>query len=146
MKRSYPLFVATAFSMALAAGCASSNRPAPEEEAPPPPRAASESKASRAEAPARPAPAAKKGTAAAPATGKLSQVKVGMGEVEVRDVMGPPDNEQTYTTGKQFIPGYVGSDTERTEWIYRGEGRVVLVRNRWSGKLKVTRVLPDPNQ
>ena len=82
-----------------------------------------------------------------PAAGSpLSKVTVGMNDAEVRKVLGDPDNANAYMTGKAWIPFYYGPDTHRTDWMYKGKGRVVFSRNRWSGALKVVRVMANANE
>jgi hypothetical protein len=76
----------------------------------------------------------------------LSKVAVGMNDVEVRKILGDPDNANAYMTGKAWIPFYYGPDTHRTDWMYKGKGRVVFSRNRWSGALKVIRVMANSNE
>jgi hypothetical protein len=76
----------------------------------------------------------------------LAKVQVGMSDTEVRKILGDPDNANGYMTGKQFIPWYFGPDTSRTDWLYKGKGRVVFSRNRWSGNLAVVRVDYNPNE
>ena len=80
------------------------------------------------------------------ASSPLSKVDPGMGESDVREVLGEPDNANSYQTGKAWIPYYHGPDTSRTDWMYKGQGRVVFSRNRYSGKLKVVRVIYDPDE
>jgi len=81
-----------------------------------------------------------------PANSKLAKVHEGMTPEKVRDVMGSPTSEQSYMTGKAFIPFYYGPDTGRTDWKYKGVGRVVFSRNRWSGDMKVIRIDYDPSE
>jgi len=81
-----------------------------------------------------------------PAGSKLAKVQVGWNEVEVRKALGEPDSSNAYQTGKGWIPFYYGPDTHRTDWMYRGQGRVVFSRNRYSGALKVIRVLYNPSE
>lgn len=81
-----------------------------------------------------------------PASSPLSKVTVGMNDAEVRKILGDPDNSNAYMTGKAWIPFYYGPDTRRTDWMYRGKGRVVFSRNQYSGSLKVIRVLYNPNE
>jgi hypothetical protein len=82
-----------------------------------------------------------------PAAGSpLSKVAVGMNDTEVRKILGDPDNANAYMTGKAWIPFYYGPDTHRTDWMYKGKGRVVFSRNRWSGALKVIRVMANANE
>lgn len=81
-----------------------------------------------------------------PAGSKLAKVKLGMTDVDVRKAMGEPTGSKSYMTGKQWIPFYWGPDTGRTDWMYKGQGRVVFSRNRYSGGLKVIRVTYDPHE
>jgi len=69
-----------------------------------------------------------------------------MNESRVRKILGEPDDSNAYVTGKAWIPFYYGSDTMRTDWMYRGVGRVVFSRNRYSGGLKVIRVIYNPSE
>lgn len=120
--------VATAF---LVVAC-SSSKPAP---AP----AADAGAAAPAEAP--------KGKAATPppAGSKMAEVTNGMADTDVRRILGEPDSSKSYQTGKAWIPYYYGPDTARTEYIYKGIGRITFSRNRYSGGLKVIRVDYDPS-
>jgi hypothetical protein len=92
------------------------------------------------------APPAKSEYSNAPAGSPLAKVDLGMSDAEVRKVLGDPDNSNAYMTGKAFIPFYYGPDTHRSDWMYRGKGRVVFSRNRWSGSMKVIRVMHNPNE
>lgn len=83
---------------------------------------------------------------AAPTGAKLSSIKEGMSDTEVGKIMGFPDNTSSYMTGKAWIPFYFGPDTTRTDWLYRGQGRVVFSRNHYSGGLKVIRVDYNPDE
>ena len=76
----------------------------------------------------------------------MSTIHEGMAEAQVRSILGEPDDTNAYVTGKAFIPFYFGSDTHRTDWMYKGKGRVAFSRNRWSGGLKVVRVLYNPSE
>lgn len=81
-----------------------------------------------------------------PAGSDLAEIEEGMDPTRVQSILGAPDHQHSYPTGKSWIPFYYGSDLERTEWRYRGQGRVVFSRNRWSGALKVIRVLYNPDE
>ena len=81
-----------------------------------------------------------------PASSPLAKVKVGMSDTEVRKILGEPDNSNNYISGKAFIPFYYGGDTSRSDYMYSGKGRVVFSRNQWSGKLKVIRVIYNPDE
>jgi hypothetical protein len=56
----------------------------------------------------------------------FSQLKIGMGIRQVTDIAGPPTDQAAYITGKAFIPFYFGSDRNRFELIYRGQGRLIF--------------------
>ena len=81
-----------------------------------------------------------------PAGSPLAKVQPGMNDAQVRSLVGDPDDSEAYMTGKMFIPFYFGPDTHRAEWIYRGKGRVVFSRNRWTGGLKVIDVRYEPKE
>jgi len=89
--------------------------------------------------------AAAKGVAP-PAGSPLAKVELGMNDAQVRKVLGDPDNSNSYMTGKSWIPFYYGSDTMRSDWMYKGMGRVVFSRNQYSGSLKVIRIDYNPNE
>lgn len=101
-------------------------------------------------------PAAKSGTQAnsaeaakgnpPPPGSPLAKIQVGMSDTDVRKILGEPDNANGYITGKAFIPWYFGSDTSRTDWLYKGKGRIVFSRNRYSGNLQVVRVDYNPSE
>ena len=80
----------------------------------------------------------------APAGSKLSKVALDSNDAAVRKIMGDPDSSNAYMTGKAFIPFYYGPDTHRTDWMYKGQGRVVFSRTRWTGGLKVINILYNP--
>lgn len=81
-----------------------------------------------------------------PSKENLAKIQNGMTPEKVREIMGSPTSENAYPTGKAFIPFYYGPDTGRTDWKYKGVGRVVFSRNRYSGDLKVIRVDFDPSE
>lgn len=89
--------------------------------------------------------AAPKGVAPPPDS-PLAKASLGMPAEEVRRLVGEPTSTQTYMTGKAFMPWYFGSDTHRTDYKYKGMGRVVFGHNRWSGSTKVIRVDYDPTE
>jgi hypothetical protein len=95
---------------------------------------------------AAPAKAAAASEIPPPAGSPLSEINAGMGERDVRKILGEPDNANGYMTGKAWIPFYHGPDTSRTDWMYKGQGRVVFSRNRYSGSLKVVRVIYNPDE
>jgi outer membrane protein assembly factor BamE (lipoprotein component of BamABCDE complex) len=95
---------------------------------------------------AAPAEKAAASIAAVPDDSPLAKITIGMDDSEVRKVLGEPTTQKAYTTGKAWIPFYYGPDTSRTDYIYKGIGRVVFSRNQYSGQLKVINVLHNPNE
>jgi outer membrane protein assembly factor BamE (lipoprotein component of BamABCDE complex) len=86
------------------------------------------------------------GYSAPPAGSELTKVQVGMSDTDVRRILGDPDSSNAYTTGKAWIPYYYGPDTSRSDWMYKGQGRVVFSRNQYSGAMKVIRVMYNPSE
>ena len=96
---------------------------------------------------------ASSGTAAAvgvpaPAGSKMAQVQIGMNKKQVKDVLGPPTDENSYSTGKVWIPFYFGNDARRTSFYYKGQGRVVFADGNafGGGASEVVRVDYDPTE
>ena len=54
--------------------------------------------------------------------GKFSKLTIGMTMSEVTSLIGGPDNLTRHETGKRWIPFYFGSDAQRVQVLYRGEG------------------------
>ena len=79
-----------------------------------------------------------------PSGSRLARIRLEMSESEVVEILGAPTSQDSYTTGKQWIPFYYGPDTHRLDYKYRGEGVVVFGRNRYSGNTRVIRVDYDP--
>jgi len=79
-------------------------------------------------APRTPAPTTLTQTAlaAAPTDSKLSKVRAGMTQVEVVEIVGKPNDERWYPSGKAWVPWYFGPDRARTAYYYVSEGRVVF--------------------
>ena len=86
--------------------------------------------------------------APAPAGSKLAQVQLGMTKKQVKDILGPPTDENSYATGKVFIPFYFGNDARRASFFYKGIGRVVFADGNpfGGGGNEVIRVEYDPNE
>lgn len=85
---------------------------------------------------------------APPADSPMAKIERGMSEAQVREILGPPTTQQSYQTGKQWIPGYgaFAPDTHRTEFVYKGIGVVTFNQNKYTGKLAVVRAVHDPNR
>jgi hypothetical protein len=73
---------------------------------------------------------------------------MGMNKKQVRDILGQPADENSYMTGKVFIPFYFGTDARRTSWYYKGIGRVVFADGNafGGGTPEVIRVDYDPTE
>ena len=86
--------------------------------------------------------------ATAPASSPLSKIQVGMTKKQVSDLIGHPTDENSYSTGKVFIPFYFGTDARRTSWFYKGLGRVVFADGNafGGGTPEVIRVDYDPSE
>ena len=86
------------------------------------------------------------GYSAPPAGSPFAALTINGTEYDVRKALGEPDNANAYMTGKVWIPFYFGSDLARTDWMYTGQGRIVFSRNRWTGALKIIKILHNPNE
>jgi hypothetical protein len=93
------------------------------------------------------APAVAKGVPA-PASSPLAKVQIGMNKRQVREVLGSPTDENSYSTGKAWIPFYFGTDARRTSYYYKGLGRVVFADGNvfGGGAPEVVRVDYDPSE
>lgn len=54
----------------------------------------------------------------------LAKIREGMGAKQVIDILGQPTDQEIYSTGKQWIPFYFGSDVIRTVCYYKGIGQI----------------------
>jgi len=83
-----------------------------------------------------------------PAGSPLAKITRGMGEDEVREILGDPTTQKRYETGKRWIPGYgaFAPDQSRTEFVYKGLGLVTFNNNQYTGKLVVDHVVYDPSR
>lgn len=86
------------------------------------------------------------GYTAPPADSKFAEIKKDDSEYDVRKILGEPDDANAYMTGKAWIPFYFGSDVARTDWFYTGQGRIVFSRNRYTGALKVIKILYNADE
>jgi outer membrane protein assembly factor BamE (lipoprotein component of BamABCDE complex) len=72
------------------------------------------------------APAEATAQAAIPPDSPLAKIKVGMRMQEVIKILGAPTDQNSYSTGKAWIPFYYGDDVRRTAYYYKGLGRVIF--------------------
>jgi len=70
----------------------------------------------------------------------LAGIKEGMGRGQVMDILGPPKDQEAYSTGKGWIPFYFGSDRVRTVLYYKGLGQIHFNRGR------VIEIMYDPTE
>ena len=75
-------------------------------------------------------------------------VKEGMSMEEVDDLLGPPTNQTTYMTGKQFQPFNFGArDYQRTKYLYKGVGHIEFsMKSAYNGIFRVIKIVPDRNE
>ncbi|MBU0673693.1 MAG: hypothetical protein KJ950_03520 [Proteobacteria bacterium] len=76
-----------------------------------------------------------------PASSPFAKIKMGMGSKQVLDLIGPPGDQQHFTTGKSYIPFYYGKDTGRWVYYYKNHGRLVF-----GGNDKVVSIDYDPKE
>jgi hypothetical protein len=83
-----------------------------------------------------------------PPSSSLAKVQLGMTKPQVREILGQPNDENSYASGKVFIPFYFGNDARRTSWYYKGLGRVVFADGNafGGGTSEVVRVDYDPGE
>jgi len=83
-----------------------------------------------------------------PAGTSLAKITKGMPSEQVNEILGSPTSQNTYPTGKGWIPfyGWWGGDGYRTDWIYKGKGKVIFNQKPFSSRLKVIQVYYDPKE
>ena len=84
-----------------------------------------------------------------PAGSPLAKVRLGMTYKQVREILASPNDENSYPTGKAFIPFYFANDARRSTWYYKGMGRVVFAGGNvfgGPGNGEVVRVDYDPSE
>jgi uncharacterized protein YgiM (DUF1202 family) len=90
------------------------------------------------------AAAAAKPAGNAPPGSRLARVTVGMNEAQVIEILGQPTSQQSYFSGKVFIPW--GRESGKMDYRYKGVGTVVFSHHRYSGANSVVRVISDPSE
>jgi hypothetical protein len=83
-----------------------------------------------------------------PAGSAMAKVTKGMPSEQVQEILGAPTSTNSYPTGKGWIPfyGWWGGDSYRTDFIYKGKGKVIFNQKPFSSRLKVIRVHYDPKE
>ncbi len=82
-----------------------------------------------------------------PADSPFAQIQIGMSQGQVHSILGQPTDSKVYQTGKMWIPFYFGSDTYRTEELYKGLGRITYTGMGVGGvNLRVYKAIYNPNE
>lgn len=103
---------------------------------------ASSGKQAKEAAPAKPAI-----TGNIPAGSPFSKLAIGMSRKQAHDLIGPPTDEFTYSTGKMWIPFYFGKDMVRLEDLYKGQGRITYTGAGIGGvNYTIDHIEYDPNE
>lgn len=91
---------------------------------------------------------AKNASVPIPADSLFAKVEIGMSDDAVIDILGRPDRQTTYRTGKGWIPfaGRWLNDRRRQSWFYENSGVIVMTQNSYSRQYKVVRVDYNANQ
>jgi hypothetical protein len=78
---------------------------------------------------------------------KFAKLQIGMGQREVYDLIGQPNDSSFHGTGKGFIPFYFGSDKHRWKMFYKNEGQLTFSSPAHfaSGTFMLFRISVDPN-
>ena len=85
-------------------------------------------------------------TVGPPAPGsKFSRIQQGMYSKEVGDLIGPPNDQKAYQTGKAWIPFHFGGDNYRAEYLYKGEGEPTFSGSAM-GSLKLIKITVNPQE
>lgn len=81
-----------------------------------------------------------------PAPGsKFSKIQIGMFSKQIMDLIGQPNDQKSYATGKAFIPFHFGSDNYRFEYFYKGEGTLTFSGGGiGSSTLKLIKITVNP--
>ena len=58
--------------------------------------------------------------------GKFKRLRIGMGQRQVKDLIGRPTDTSRHITGKSFIPYYMGADRQRIVYYYKHAGRLIF--------------------
>lgn len=83
-----------------------------------------------------------------PARGsKFAKLQIGMRMSEVNSLIGTPDDLDRHETGKRWIPFYFGSDAQRMQVLYKGEGCLTYTGGNvfGGGGNELIRVTADPS-
>ena len=70
----------------------------------------------------------------------LLNIKKGMTPEEVRNLIGNPQRQTVYETGKRWVPFYYGTDLQRMDWFYGNFGHITFSINNYTGQKLVHEV------
>lgn len=77
----------------------------------------------------------------------LAKIRKGMGTRQVMDILGPPTDQDSYVTGKMFIPFYFGSDSSRMVLYYKKLGKIYFTGGGpFGGGGRVIKIMYDPTE
>lgn len=83
-----------------------------------------------------------------PARGsRFAKLQIGMRMNEVNSLIGTPDDLDRHETGKRWIPFYFGSDAQRMQVLYKGEGCLTYTGGNvfGGGGNELIRITADPS-
>lgn len=75
-----------------------------------------------------------------PADSKFSKISLGMGNRQVIDLIGNPNDQESVTTGKAHIPFYRGDEAVLMIYYYKGEGKITF-----NSKHRIIEINYDPS-
>ncbi len=83
-----------------------------------------------------------------PTDSDFAKVAMGMTKQELLETIGEPGDKRSRPTAKSLLPFYYGGDSIRSEWFYKGQGRITLVGGNAAGSktLKVRLIVYDPTE
>ncbi len=70
----------------------------------------------------------------------LLNIKKGMTPEEVRNLIGNPQRQSVYETGKRWVPFYYGTDLQRMDWFYGDFGHLTFSINKYSNQKQIHEV------
>jgi len=78
---------------------------------------------------------------------KFAKLKIGMVRKEVEDLIGVPNDQHSYASGKAWIPFYFGKDAYRFQTFYKSEGSLTYEGGGITGtSMKLIRVSVDTTE
>lgn len=70
----------------------------------------------------------------------LLNIQKGMTPEEVRNIVGNPQRQTVYETGKRWVPFYYGTDLRRMDWFYGDFGHITFTINNYNNHKQVYEV------